>query len=667
MMKALVNSTGSRAPRAPRSCLVHGCAALLLLAGVRELFATPPKPFTPVEVTTNEFRCLGRTTELGKFLLPAQITAAEESLLASPIQIVSEPDIFSAIKGRAKVVEKSEDSARLEWGGESEDFSIASKMTADCDGFCWYEIRLTPKHPTKLRSLALEIPRSKKTARYFHSADFSWSNVSQGLPELGGKWSGAFKPYLWLGDEARGLGWCAESNEGWRLKDPAKALVIETRGEVVSLKVNWLDHEETLDSSVTFRFGLQSSPVKPVSFAWRTNARILHNIHYDFAKSGPDGRCELDRLAEGGVKTVVIHDDWTKYFGQMAPADTKQFRQLIDACHKRKMRLLVYVGYGLARTAPELQGKHDEWSVLPLIPWEPSYKPETRSFDATCPNSGWADWLVAGTEKLFSDYALDGLYFDGTAYGWPCQNSAHGCGWKSVQGDVHTVYPVLAARKLMRRIADTVHRHKPDAILDAHMSSNFTLPTLAFCDSVWNGEQFESHTAAEKFEVPLHFFRTEFMGYAQGLDAEFLCYEDRPFTFDEAITLAWLHGVEVRPYPPTLAKVVPLWRAMDNFGITNAIWRPYWSGSSVASADLESVKISAWTRKGKALLFVSHLERKPATVRLAVESTKIGLKTFTVKDAINETPIALTEGKIELSFTNMSYRLLELRGPSQIK
>ena len=667
-VKSFADSAGSGATAARPRTPFYVFATLALLANVPEIFAAqPPKPFTPVRATTNEFRCLGRKSELGKFLLPSQITAADESLLASPIQIVSEPEIFSAVKGKANVVENSGDSARLEWIGESADFSVASKMTADFDGFCWYEIQLRPKHATKVRSLALEIPRGKKTARYLHSADFSWSNVSQGLPELGGKWSGTFKPYLWLGDEARGLGWCAESNEGWQLKEPAKALTIETIGEVVSLKVNWLDHEEILKAPVTFRFGLQSSPVKPVSFAWRRNARILHNIHYNFAQPGPDGRCELDRLAEGGVKTVVIHDDRTKYFGQMVPADTKQFHQLIDACHKRNMRLLVYVGYGVARAAPELQGKHDEWSVLPLIPWEPSYKPETRSFDATCPNSGWANWLVAGTEKLFSDYDLDGLYFDGTSYGWPCQNSAHGCGWKTSQGEAHTVYPMLAARKMMRRIADTVHRRKPGAILDAHMSSNFTLPTLAFCDSVWNGEQFESHTAAEKFEVPLHFFRTEFMGYAHGLDAEFLCYENRPFTFDEAIALAWLHGVEVRPYPQTLAKVAPLWRAMDSFGITNATWRPYWSDNSTASADSERVKVSAWTKQGKALLFVSHLERKPATVRLGVDSAKLGLKTFTVTDAINQMPIALTDGKIELNFASMSYRLLELRSLKQMK
>ena len=655
------NGPRNRPKPAFRSVIQRAVMVLLLARGEGMLASEPPKPFTPVQATTREFGCLGRKTELGNFLLPAQITAADQPLLAEPIRIVSDPDIFPAMKGKAKVVERGGDSARWQWDGESVDFSLSTQMTADCDGFCWYEIQLTPRHPMKLRSLGLEIPRSKKTARYFHSADFTWSNVSQGLPELGGKWSGTFKPYIWLGDEARGLGWCAESDQGWRLNKPTEALTVETRGGIVLFKMNWLDHEEVLSAPIAFRFGLQASPVKPVSFAWRAGARILHDIHYSSAQPGPDGRCELDQLAEGGVKTVIIHDDWTKYMGQMVPADANQFRQLIEACHKRRMRLLVYVGYGLARNAPELRGKHDEWSTMPLVPWDTSYKPEFRSFDATCANSGWADWLVAGTEKLFADYDLDGLYFDSTAEPWICRNQSHGCGWKDAQGNVHAVYQMLAIRKLMRRMADTVHRHKPDAILDVHMSSNFTLPTLAFCDSVWNGEQFQSHTSAEKFEIPLHFFRTEFMGYAHGLDAEFLCYENRPFTFDEAIALAWLHGVEVRPYPQTLSKVTPIWRVMDRFEVSKADWRPYWSDDPVAGADSDAVKVSAWTRNGRALLFISHLQRKPATIHVRVDARKLDLTKFKAEDALTGAPLAVTNGTIELTFSGMNYRLIEIQ------
>ncbi|MDB6025620.1 MAG: hypothetical protein JWM68_1843 [Verrucomicrobiales bacterium] len=622
-----------------------------------------PRPFTPVKATTAQFRCLGRTTDLGQFVLPTQIVAADKPLLNAPIRLVSEPDIFASIKGAAKVVEKNDNQARWEWKGESADVSMAAKMTADCDGFCWYEIQLTPKHAIKLNALRLEIPRVAATARYLHTSSYDWSNVSQGLPERGGKWADKFTPYVWLGDEQRGLAWCAESDQGWQLKNPARAISVDTTNGVVLFQATMLDHEETVTAPITVRFGLQSSPVKTVSFAWRAKARILHDIHYDSAVAGADGRCELDKLREGGAKTVVIHDSWTKYFGQMVPADAGKFKQLIDACHQRGLKLLVYVGYGIARTAPELQGKHDEWSVLPLIPWDPGYKPETRGFDATCARSGWNDWLVAGTEKLFSDYDLDGLYFDGTSEGWTCRNQSHGCGWKDAQGNVHAVFPMLAARNLMRRIADAVHRHKSDAILDAHMSSNLTLPTLSFCDSLWNGEQFESHTSAEKFSVPLHFFRTEFMGYAHGMDMEFLCYENRPFTFDEAIALAWVHGIEVRPYPGNLSHVTPVWRALDHFDITTAKWQPYWLGSGV-KADLENVKVSAWTHKGKALLFASHLERKPVTAHLDLDRKALGLKnrSLEIKDALSGETLAVKDNAIDLAFTGMSFRILEISG-----
>jgi hypothetical protein len=596
---------------------------------------------------------------LGNFQLPSQINAAERPLLAAPIRLFSDPDIFGLTKGKEPVITEAADSASWQSDSESADLAIRSKLTADYDGFCWYEIRLTPKRKITLRSLGLEIPRTAKTARYLHSANFSWSNVSQGLPELGGTWISPFVPYVWLGDEERGLAWCAESDQGWQLNEPAKAIRIETHDNVVRCKIYMLDHETQIHKPIVIRFGLQASPVKPVSFGWRSNARILHDIHYDSCRPGANGRCELDDLRVGGVKTAVIHDSWTKYFGQMTPADATQFRELIDACHARGIRLLVYVGYGVARTAPDLVGRHDAWSVLPLIPWNPGFKPETRAFDATCANSGWADWLVAGTEKLFGDFDLDGLYFDGTSEAFRCENVTHGCGWKDSHGGLHATYPILAARSLMRRMAETVHRHKPDATLDAHMSSNFTLPTLAFCDSVWNGEQFESHTSGESFNVPLHVFRTEFMGYAHGLDAEFLCYENRPFTFDEAIALAWVHGVEVRPYPQSLSKVTPIWRAMDRFGVADAHWRPYWA-DPVATANSEAVKVSAWTRDKKTLLFVSHLDRKPAEVTVTVDTKTIGMPTFKAQDALTEAPIAVKDGAMTLSFKGMSYRLVEI-------
>ena len=50
------------------------------------------------------------------------------------------------------------------------------------------------------------------------------------------------------------------------------------------------------------------------------------------------------------------------------------------------------------------------------------------------------------------------------------------------------------------------------------------------------------------------------MGYAHGLDAEFLCYEGRPFTLTEAIALAWVHGWKFALTPPRCHKSARLAR-----------------------------------------------------------------------------------------------------------
>ena len=638
------------------------CGQLLLAASPHAGATNPPAPYTPVKASSSQFRCLGRETKLGPLLLPQQITAADQPLLAGPVRLVAEPDLLANMKGQSKVTERTADKAAWEWSGESAAFRIAARMTGECDGFCWYDLELTPKQPVKMSLLRLEIPRRAATARYLHAACFTWTYLTTGLPEYGGQWSDKFKPYVWLGDEERGLAWCAESDKGWLLKEPKHALQAHTQGDVVVFSATLLDHEETISAPIKLRFGLQASPVKPVSFAWRAKARILHGINYQSCEPGPDGRTLLDTLREGGAKTVVFHQDWSEYYGQVTPWGGERLRRLISECHKRGLKLIVYVGYGLARGAPELKGHHDEWSVMPLIPWTTPDRTEFEAFDATCARSGWADWLVEGIDQLFTQYDLDGIYFDGTSEAFRCENQAHGCGWKNDAGKLRPGYPVLATRQLMRRIADVVHSHCPDAILDVHMSASLTLPTLAFCDSYWNGEQFETLKTSDKFELPLHAFRTEFMGYAHGLDAEFLCYEGRPFTLNEAIAMAWVHGVEVRPYPTTLPQISPIWRAMDRFGTSSARWLPYWSGSGVSATD-DSVQVSAYAQPGKALLFVSHLKRTVLSTAFQFDRRRLGLASGPLQaaDALTGTPIALEGDALPLTFDGMTYRVIELR------
>ena len=63
-------------------------------------------------------------------------------------------------------------------------------------------------------------------------------------------------PYVWLGNEERGLAWCAESDQGWQLNEPSKAIRIETRDNTVHCKIYMLDHETQIQKPIVIRFGL---------------------------------------------------------------------------------------------------------------------------------------------------------------------------------------------------------------------------------------------------------------------------------------------------------------------------------------------------------------------------------------------------------------------------
>src|SRR5438552_392799 len=179
----------------------------LLLTLQLGIASSPPKPYIPIRISSTEFRCLNRNTQLGPLLLPIQVSAAGADLLAGPIRLAAEPASTFEIErhtGASRVLDKSADSSRCQFSAESSDFVLSSSMTGHCDGFCWYEIHVKPKHPVTLTSLALEIPRLRSTARYLHTSSYDWSNISQGLPELGGKWAYRFVPYVCMGDGERG-------------------------------------------------------------------------------------------------------------------------------------------------------------------------------------------------------------------------------------------------------------------------------------------------------------------------------------------------------------------------------------------------------------------------------------------------------------------------------
>lgn len=620
-------------------------------------------------------------------VLPASIVTQGEEILAAPIRLVGRASgepiewkragnlLFQA--GQAQVIVS---------GWQAGDELIVNSTTRiEMDGLIRVDVVVLPQHrrSPKLEQLWLETPLKRERATLFHYFPGRWGSASNSgeLPASGLQLP--FRPFVWLGSENSGLGWFAESDKAWQPESADRAVEVVVNDSEVVLRARLLD--STVRLPVTFTFGFQATPVKP----WPNDFhewRIWHVPQLGVGstlpvpkewwlchRAFPDGnpRATLDRAAELGAKTAVFHEDWLPIQNYPVTAPEADFKRIVDACHERGMKVLVYHGYELSSLAPEWAELSDEVLVKDtqgrITPgW---YRhPEQRDF-RVCYNSVWADRLADGIGEARRRYGFDGLYLDGTIEPWACCNERHGCGYRAADGSLRPTYPIFGVRRLMQRLYAMFH---PGGLISAHQSTCCATPTLAWADSYWDGEQFAGGELSGDplKKLPLGAFRAEFMGRNFGVPCEFLAYERPPeWTFDHALAVSLLHDVRVRPCGlAALERMSPIWNVMTRFGVSQAEWHPYWEANPLASAAPEEVKVSLYLHpksaepSGRALLVVSNLSPSEAVAaKLALDLGRMGLAAPAATDALSGESLDCAAGRLTVPLQPMRMRLVRLK------
>ncbi|MGC9319557.1 MAG: glycoside hydrolase domain-containing protein, partial [Armatimonadota bacterium] len=843
-----------------------------------------PEPWTPVRTSADGVSCWGREHRFGEQPLLSELTTAGEQVLAAPMRLVS------VVGGRHQVWED----VSLQWTDRS-DAAATGVITAgsdlatlrldlrcEFDGMMRFDLSLTPQAGEALQEVLLEIPLRAEHAKYLHLANASWGgSVSTALPGEG--WEHRFMPFVWLGDEERGVQWFAESDEGWRPRDPDAVITVDRREGVATLRLHMV--EEPLAAGAEFRttFGLQATPVKPldpdhrrwhithgafygiedqpasavaylaypaegnillergtvemwvkplfdpqveveeatrgrfnrellrleldngdtlgfywniddrcmrlytrvddevklvvtseapepwrqgqwhhVAFTWGEQATIdidgqavasrewqgslpgtlqgarlilgsaaAHSpcefavdelrisdrpldlageppadiepdertlLHDGFdspaseaadvaatpgremhgreqitwvegvaggavAIGAPDARLSLlDDLKRRGVNTLVFHQEWTEI---QAYGTTQMHREklhsLVEACHERDIRLLLYFGYELSDAAPEWDLYRDEVLVRPRRGgYQRRDIPQTAYI--CCYKSPWKEYILTSIARMIEEFDIDGVYLDGTTEPFACANELHGCGYVGPDGERHPTYPIFEVRDLMRRMRQIIRSRKPEGLISAHMSATVSIPTLAFVDTYWDGEQLDVHEHG--FRLPLDAFRAEFMGHNWGVPAEFLCYQNRPFTVEEALALALLHDVPVRPYARSeiLEMMANVWDAWEAIEINAAEWFPYWQEDSPVAADDPDLLISTHVGPGGALIVATNASGETASARLTIDRARVDLgEAVTATDLIAERELDFDAGALSVEIDPWEAAIVLLR------
>jgi len=648
-----------------------------------------PLPWTPVTVREDaagvEVSVWGRTHTFAKAALPTSVTAEGKELLAAPVRLVGKVDGKPVTWRPGGNLVLHADSRQVTISGwqSCDDVTVNTSTRIEFDGMLRIDLTVVPQYrkKPKLDQLWLEIPLKHELASLYHYYPGQWGKASNSGALTDQGLVLPFKPFVWLGNESCGLGWFAESDEGWQPQSADRVTEVLSQGKEMVLRVRVLDSGTKLPFTVTF--GLQATPVKPWPKDFHEK-RIWHASELGVGvtmpvpkkwwlchRAFPDRKPlpKLDRAKALGVKTVVFHEDWVPVQNYPVTTPESEFKDIVKACHQRDMKVLVYQGYELSPLAPEWAELHEQVLTKDrngnfITYW---YRPPDQRDYKVCYNSVWSDRLALHIGRAMECYGFDGLYLDSTMSPAACCNEAHGCGYRTVDGGLHPTYPIFGVRAFLQRLYGMVHAR--GGMISAHQSTCCVTPTLAFVDAYWDGEQLTYGSDADDplKGLSLETFRAEFMGRNFGVPCEFLAYERPPqWTFDHALAVSMLHDVRVRPCGlATLEKMAPVWDAMTRFDVSTAEWHPYWEKDSVATAQAECVKVSLYVhpasrwKRGRALLIVSNLSPDRAvTAEVTLDCSRLGVKTEKISDALSHEALTSAGNRLRVPLAPMRMRMI---------
>jgi hypothetical protein len=574
-----------------------------------------PPPWTPVTFQDNRISCWGRVYEFGDSLLPVQILSAGEKLLTAPASIALESSrggAFGPVTYSPPQV--SEDQVILLAEQQNESFTVQARTTIEFDGMAKVELTVKPKTPeATLDRLQLHFPLRDFREPLLHAHSFAWSDmVRERLPA---EFVGKFFPYCWIGSEARGLAWFAESDRQWQNADPERVNVISRGGQSIDWRISLVDRPTALSEPVTYVFGFQATPVKPPI----ANRRALRLHQPGMTHILPWA------MRNKAVKKYQAED---KEWGWLAPhvGDYEGFREEIDFWRAKGISLPVYV-------APTI--------TSPLSPSYQLFKESWRnphgSYPFACAAATFTDELIWNVDQMIKKSGMESIYID-CAWAYSCGNRGHGCGYQSPDGKVRLTYPIFALREELKRIYQLIHHPKssPRALVWAHASGLAAAPIHSFVDVLTQGEEVRTEITANPDYFASYTLDTWRITYgpALGIEMNFLPEFADPSIkaarYDANrnagfVAFALLHDTSVQDGFSDPAYLRKVYESLDREGFREDALRflPYWQQRAVVSAKPE-VKVSLYTLPKHALAVLVNPSEQTVQTRLKIQASELG-------------------------------------------
>jgi hypothetical protein len=703
-------------------------------------------PFKPIQKTGEKnFKLTTSEITLGKNGLPEKVNVLGQDIISKGIRlkIVYSDGTELNLYPVESSVKSSEQKIILRQEFKSKDKRATLTCELNYDAFMVYKLALNKTPGADITDVSLIIPFAPGTARYirysgksgkrfgsaitdnffgfgpipgkgervittFNYLNQVWNDWRPFIPDSkanGIIWEhqNANLPYIWIGDDKRGMALMCWTNQGHHHEnDKVPAVSLSRNKDEVSLNYNFINGKVSLEKERIIQFVLAVTPAKPVPKNWfdlrmnngwcwahnhETNKNLLPYFEeyrkkyagsgitakkpYNYSTSFPQ-KADILKIKPWSRQNNRKYRDIVQYnhklwsYGCSSPL--VKYPEEFKACIKHAKDIGQLIVPYMAATHLAATDKNCFYYAVKKGEWLRTGAP-ISAFVGICPNSESSEYIAHGIGKLIDEYGIEGIYFDNAFLG-TCSNTKHGCGFRDDKGVLRKTWTLLGMRKLfMMTRHEFVKRGKEPFI---YVHADIFPGQASFVDATLFGEGIYGSDYTEM--ISLGEWRAHFLGQDQLGVVQFWCpnfHMHRPENISRKknladatrtfLTMAVLHGTKIHKTILDTRLLHRLWNVYDELeGEVNFI--PYWHWSSInRKLNLRDVYATAYSQGNRILLAVSNLSKTEQKVSIPLaEVQKKNRAVKNVADNLHKKPVAIKNNNIIFTIPAKDFRLLSL-------
>ncbi len=572
------------------------------------------------------------------------------------------------------------------------------KIEFECDGMMKTTLDLKQHGAEPLDSFELQIPLKPSVATLMHEVtddirinyggeiDAGQGVVWESKNASRNRLLGTFVPYIWFGNEYRGICWFAENDKGWILDDKRSALTLERTHDAVTLRVKFINKPGSFACDTRIVYGLLATPVRPMpknpeweNFCANTGdygykCRIMGASPYwdgDFYANFPRNRdfTVVRKIAEAS-KTGKSDNT---FFENLVKTWSDKTHDMDFATNKAHIMAGGNAGHydavmpytnlrGDVTFIPEWRTFQDEWSISYMNKRVTDKDRQVGSTDfAITPVKSRQDFLLY-YYKQFLQNGFDGIYWD-NIFLEPCYNPMLGPAYTRSDGTVQPFVDIFRSRELTKRMMTLAWEMGKPNLNMAHMTNANLIPIFSFVGSMLGWEWRYGVTDFQDRFTP---------GYIRAVNLPFnngsipVQLPGIRGSSDPAIN-AWCERTQTGC---TLVHQLNVWEQGDlqqrirktlaGFGVGTDKVRTfrYWDEKPVLKASEDTLKWIAYSRGGKAYILVCDYGNG-GNREIKLDLTRLGLKPgVTAKNWETGEAMNLTGASLSFSLKKHDFRVI---------